>query len=354
MSKRLLGALFVQIHLAAILSFYATKVIETTSSGHWEAIAIGCLLELLLAWLYLKGLSAFPGRHIGEIIRETVGAWAARALLLPFVAFLFFYVILQSRYQLVKINIVMLPSTPLWAVLMLYMALPIYAAVKGIQTIARLGAALFLSFMPFVVFSMFISYSNFEWRNIFPVWRSDPAFLAQPSFYTSLFAFSGFLFLGMVSSRKPVKLRKLWPAMALVTVFQFASVYVPLLIFGQETAARFQYPVTMASDTVDLEWVIFDWLPTFSVVSSSALGIVESSVRIWMILTLLRKLYLPMGDKWLAGLVGIAMFFLSLRIHGMQMLDRFFALSATLCLYSMIVLPLVLALLGRYKRRSSG
>ncbi|MBB6669518.1 GerAB/ArcD/ProY family transporter [Cohnella nanjingensis] len=353
MNKRMVLALFIQLHLAAILSLYATKILESTNSGHWEAILIACLLEVLLAWLYLSGLSAFPGKHIGEIIREAAGAWAARAILLPFVAYIFFYLVLQNRYQIVKINIVVLPSTPLWAVLLLNMVLPFYAACKGIHAIARMGLALFITFMPFVLFSLFISYQNFEWRNIFPIWQPKLTFVAEQPFYTSLFAFSGFLFLGMLSLNKPVKLRKLGPSMLLVAAFGFASVYVPLLIFGQETAIRFQYPVTMASDTIDLEWVVFDWLPTFSVVSSSALGMIESSVLLWMAMTLVRKLYLPLPDKWLAAILSIAMYICSMQIHNVQTLNRFFSMNAALCLYSMIILPLTLGLSGWRKRRTT-
>jgi len=356
MTKPMVVMLFLQLHLTAMLSIFTVKILEITPMGHWEAILAGCLLETLLIWMYLKGLQRFPGKTIIELLSEGTGKWGARLLLLPFVVFLFFHLALMNRYQVFKINVILLQDSPLWAITLLYMALPLYAASKGIHVIVRMSVTMFIIYIPFVFFSLFISIRNFVLHNAFPIWDPGMSFLAKTDFYPSLIAFSSFLFLGMLPIKKPFKINGFLPSMLILAGFYLAAVYVPLLIFGQEVVVNFQYPNVMASDTVDLEWVVFDWLPTFSVVSSTGLGILQASVILWMVTTLIRKLFLPavlrINEGWIAVLLSIAIFIVSMLVVNNKQLDAFMTLTSIPGLYSMLVIPLVCVLSGLRRKEA--
>lgn len=353
MSKATVFILFLQMHLAAMSSVFVAKLLESTSKGHWEAILFGCLLEFLLVWLYVKGLSACPGKNISEIIREAAGVWTARLVLAPFIIYLFVYVVSTLRYQVIQINVVLLSDTPLWATSLLYLLLSLYAAVQGLQVIARMSVALFIVFMPFVMLSLFVGYQNFDFQNIFPVWDTSLRFLARPPYYVSLLAFSGFLVLGMLPSKEPAKMRLLWPALLMIVVFGLSFVYAPLLIFGQEPALLLQFPAVMASDTVDLEWVVFDWLPAFFVVSSSALGILEAAVFLWMATVMIKKLFVPLNEKWIASIVCAAIYWFIFQIPNMHALNRYYSFLAPFFFYSVMAVPLATFFASLRTRRSS-
>ncbi|MFE4710154.1 GerAB/ArcD/ProY family transporter [Paenibacillus sp. NPDC056722] len=353
MTKPMVVMLFIQLHLTAMLSIFTVRILEVTSLAHWEAILLDCVLEMLLVWIYLKGLSRFPGKNMIEIISETTGTWLARLILLPFAVFLFFHLTLLNRYQIFKINVVLLQDTPLWAITLIYMALPLYAACKGFSVILRISAALFIFYIPFVLFSLFISAHNFDFHNIFPIWDPKMTFLAQPTYYSSLISFSGFLFLGMLSLDKPFKPSRLMLVMIILAFFYLSTVYVPLLIFSEEVAITFQYPNVLASDTIDLEWVVFDWLPTFSVVSSTGLGILEAATTLWTATTLIKKLFLPINEVWIASGLTLAMFLLSMLVRNSSDLNHFLLMNSIPGIYSMLVLPLAVALSGLWKRRAS-
>jgi len=350
MTKPMVVMLFLQLHLTAMLAIYTVRILEITPGGHWEAILAGCLLEALLIWVYLKGLSRFPQKTIVDLLSEGAGKWGARLILLPFAVFLFFHLALMNRYQVFKINVILLQDTPLWAITLIYMVLPLYAASKGILVIVRMSVAMFIIYIPFVFFSLFISIRNFVIHNAFPLWDPGMSFLAKTEFYPSLIAFSSFLFLGMLPINKPFKSSSFLLSMLLLAVFYLSAVYVPLLIFGQETAVNFQYPNVMASDTIDLEWVVFDWLPTFSVVSSTGLGILQASIVLWMATTLIRKLFLPaalrLKEGWIAMFLSIAVFIVSMLITNNQQLDYSMTLCSIPGLYSMLVIPLACMLSG--------
>lgn len=353
MTKPMVVMLFIQLHLTAMLSIFTTRILESTSIGHWEAIVLGCVLETLLTWLYLKGLSRFPGKTVIEILSESAGMWTARILLLPFVVFLFFHLTLLNRFQVFKINVVLLQETPLWAITLLYVVLPVYAACKGLHVIVRMSTALFILYIPFVLFALFISAHNFDFHNLFPLWDPKLSFLSKSAYYPSLLAFSGFLILGMLALDKPFRLSRLMPVMLILAFFYLSVVYVPLLIFSQEVAVNFQYPNVLASDTIDLEWVVFDWLPTFSVVSSTGLGILEASTTLWMAVTLIQKLYAPLSTKWLAAILTLIMFILSEGIGSVADLSHDLTLISIPGLYSMLVIPVAVACSGWLKRRAA-
>ncbi|MCR8635885.1 spore germination protein [Paenibacillus radicis (ex Xue et al. 2023)] len=351
MSKWMIYILLLQVHLAAALSFYAVKIFDSTTKAHWEPVLASCLLEVVLVWIYLKGLSLSKGKNLVEIIRGAVGKWGAILILLPFVLFIFFHLILLARNQITDINITLLPQTPLWATTLVYVILLFYAASKGIAVIARMSVALFFLFMPFVLFSLLISYKNFDLLNAFPLWDPTMSFVTKPSYYVSMYAHTGFLFLGMLSLKKSVTMRKMWSVFALIAFFYIASVYVPLFIFGQETLILLEHPTLIATDTIDLEWVVFDWLPTFFIVSSSALSILEGAVSTWMFILLIRKLILPVQELWLLLIFGFAVYVLSLMIPNVHRLNHFDSVNTLFALYSIIIIPVVTVLSSLKQRR---
>ena len=351
MNRYLIFSLFLMIHVSSFFSVFPEKMIAATAAGQWEAILFGCLLELFALWLYLKALAAFPGKNLVEICSETAGKWGTRIIVLPFVLFLFFYLILLVYYEATEIKAVVLPKTPLSATLFVFILLTAYAAWKGIHAIVRAGAALFFLFMPFVLFSLFISLENYDIRHAFPIWDPTASFLAKPDFYVGLLANSGFLILGMLPLDKPLQLRSILPVMLPVAAFGMLTVYAPLFIFGHETAKNLQYPALMASDTVDLEWVVFDWLPTFYVVSASSISVLQASVLLWMLSKLLRLLFLSVDEKWIVVGLSVVVTFLSLRISNVHRLNEYFALNSWFCLYSLVCIPIILAVLAKIGRR---
>lgn len=353
MNKLFVIVMFVQLHLASIFSIFTEKMIQTTLKGHWEAIAAGWILETALLWLYLRALSAFPGKNIIDIVSEAAGKWLTRLILLPFIAFLLFHAALLLRYQVMEINVVILPNSPIAATAFLFLIIPLYAVWKGIHAIMRTSVALFIIFTPFIFFSLFISYKNFSIHNIFPLWDPTLSFFKARSFYTSLISYSGFLFLGMFALDKPLRMKSMLPAMLLLAFLYMAVVYVPLLIFGQESAVLMKYPAILASDTIDLEWVVFDWLPTFFIVMTSAYNILYTSVTMWIITVLLRRLFVPLSEKWIALALFAIVYVFDMRTMEMSTFNKLYSWNSLPCLYSAVMIPLVAALSSLWKRRAA-
>ena len=298
----------------------------------------------------MKAFTLFPGKNIIEICQATLGNWGARLILLPLLAFMFLHLVILSNYQTKEINAVLLSETPISATTLTFLGVSLYAAWNGISSIVRTGTALFIIFMPFVIFSLFICSVNFDYHNLFPLLDSHASFLFKSDFYVSFLAYSGFLFLGFLPMSKPIPFKKMLPAMVCVAIFAIMVVYVPLMVFGQEAVDNFQYPSLMASDTIDLEWVVFDWLPTFYVVATTAISTLQAAALLYVTITMIQKLYIPINKKWIAGGLFVVVYILSMRVANMKIQNGYFLINIPFCLYSIIIIPVIMIVLGSLGR----
>ncbi|MCR8656586.1 spore germination protein [Paenibacillus endoradicis] len=352
MNKAHILMLFILLHLASIFAILPERILSSTSEGHWVAITILFVTELMVLWLYMKSLQPFPGKSAIDICLASLGNWGTRLVVLPIIVFMFIEVLLLMYFQEVEIKAVLLQKTPAPATLLLFISLCFYAAWKGLTVIIRASIALSILLMPFIVFSILISIQNFRISYIFPIWDSHWSFFAQPDFYLCTVIFSGFLFLGMLPSKQRISFGQISLAMGIIFVLAMGSVYVPLMVFGHETAVNLQYPMLMSSDTVDLEWVIFDWLPSFYVVASSALGLLKVSVLLWILVTLAHRLFLPgIGAVWILAVICAALYLISMIIPNVDALNHYFHLNTIVCVYSVIGFPIIVFLASLRQRK---
>ncbi|ASS65891.1 MULTISPECIES: GerAB/ArcD/ProY family transporter [unclassified Paenibacillus] len=346
--------LFFLLHMASIFAIFPERMMAAAPKAQWMPVAILFLAELLAVWLYLRAMSKFPGKSIPELCRDAVGKWGAGLMLFPLLVFLFLEIILLTYYLSIEIRTVLLPKTPISATSAVFVAICMYGAWKGLSVMIRASMGWLVLFVPFILFSMLISIGNFNFDYIFPIWDAKFSFIGNPDFYVGTIMFAGFLFLGMTPSHLRIGFGTASALIGFIFLFALTSVYIPLLIFGRETAVHFQYPMLMASDTVDLEWVVFDWLPSFYVVSSSGLGLIKVSVLLWMLLTILKQLYLPrIKSHWLLILFGIVLYLACQWIPNAKTLDKYLYINSYLCLYSTVGFPILVYLSTLRRRREA-
>ncbi|MFC9708611.1 GerAB/ArcD/ProY family transporter [Paenibacillus sp. NPDC056933] len=352
MNRTQILTLFILLHLASIFAIFPERIISATSKGHWMAILVLFLVELMVLWFYLKALSQFPGKTVVDICNDSLGKWGTRLIVLPLLVFLYIELFLLMYFQAGEIKAVLLQRTPPAATGALFIVLCFYAVWKGLGVMIRASIGLCILLMPFIFFSMLISIQNFRVSYIFPIWDSEMSFFSHKDFYVCTVISAGFLFLGMIPSKQRIRFGKAAAAVGIIFVFALGSVYVPLLVFGQETVVHLQYPMLMASDTIDLEWVVFDWLPSFYVVASSALGILKVSVLLWILVSLLQQLFMPKINRiWILSSACVSLYLISLWIPDINALNSYLYLNSYFCVYSVIGFPIVVFLAAQLRRK---
>lgn len=344
---------FFAVHLSLIFYLYPENMIKIAHFGQWAYILAGFALELLLLRLYLAGLAAFPGEDLTEIVRRC-GIWSARILLLPLVVYFFMSYVLLNRSHAEMVTVVFLPKTPIWAILLVMLGIPLQAALHGLKAILRGTVILMAVVMPLVIFSLAACFQKMNLNFIYPM-DIDPFFWRKESFLTGLLAHSAFLFLGMTAANSDFSLarvrRMLYIAMGALLPFLFLAIYIPLMIFAPGTIARFPYPLPSAIDTVNLEWLIVDRITMFYVVSTLSFIFIYTSILVWMITSMLGKLYLPFSKKVLSGAVVFTAYLVCLWIPDWETIERFIYLDTPLRFYSIGFIPLLIYAIGLSKKR---
>ncbi|ASS76529.1 hypothetical protein CIG75_17230 [Tumebacillus algifaecis] len=348
--------LFFVIHLGSVFLLFP-EMILLLGRTPWLPILFGMIIQLLLLWLYLSGLRAFPGQNLIDIFLSK-GKWFARLLLLPYIVYLFNGNFIFIRSYAEMMTITMFKQTPIWALAVLLLIIPLYMASKGLSTILRTTMLLSMLFLPMLLATIIASAQNIDIRNAFPIGEFSLQFLGSINFISLFFVFSPFLILGMLNHNEKVLTENKRPAMyylisGAVALFCLIAVYIPILSFGLEMNQRLQYSMLIAIDAVDLEWFVFDRITVFYVSSLLAFVFIYLAIQCWIFTQLVSKLFLPRLKPslitWSFGLVTLVG---TVLIPTWEWVFKAVRLDTPFRFYSMVLIPLLIKGMSLRKGRS--
>ncbi|RED57241.1 GerAB/ArcD/ProY family transporter [Cohnella lupini] len=337
--------MYILSHLGFMFFVYPDNVISSTEEGHWVPILVGCIVHLLVIWTYMKGLSYFPGKNIIEIYSKA-GRIASLLFLGPAALYIVGMIIVMIRAFSEIMTIVFLSNTPLWAIMAVKIGIMIYIASKGGEAIFRIGILIALLFLPVVMIMFFSSFQNVDWRYLFPLLTKDFSFLTRRSFYESFFAFGGgFLFLGFAQPHFSYSSKRVLISVLCVIPFFFLAAYVPLLTFGHATANTLHYPYIVTMDSVHVNWLMFDRLTMFFLLSLDAFLMLFLGLMLWMAICISKR-YLPLFKSYHLGAISIIIFCVCLMIPEWEVVEKLFWWIAVLRIYVFLTVPISILLLG--------
>jgi hypothetical protein len=188
-----------------------------------------------------------------------------------------------------------------------------------------------------------------------PLGNVQPHFFANPMFYSGFFAFSGFLFLGMIRPYMKLggsssKVFLLLYAVVIIPLF-LASVYLPLLVFGQEAVSKYLFPVIEAMDTINLSWLMFERVTIFYVTATFSFVLMFIAILIWMTALLIHKLYIPYSRKGLAIAVTLISYMVGCIIPNWNEIEELIWMDTGLRFYCMVAIPIVMWILNLIPKR---
>ncbi|AOH53561.1 hypothetical protein ABE28_004290 [Peribacillus muralis] len=344
MTQRIqIAAVFIIIHLSFGYVVYPNLIYMLTETAHWEVIICQCLLQLILIWVYMKGLNYFPAQNVIDIYLK-MGRWAAIIFLTPFAINLIVLASLNNRIHTEVIISIFLPRTPYWAILVLLFFISVYTALKGLGTILRSAIFIFLFVIPLVVLNIFSSSVNFNIHNVTPGLNLPPKFLLEMKFFY-LLGFSSFLFLGFIASKTKLLFRQLFAAWVIVTLLSLSIVYIPLFIFGQDTVVTLKNPFLESMDSIDISWFSFNRQAIFFGVLLVGLVILTNSVLFWMIGTIMQKVYKWNASYWISAFSFIALI-IALVVPNKNLLEKYFLWSSGAQAFFMIIIPITIFIYG--------
>ncbi|QFT90622.1 Spore germination protein YndE [Bacillus sp. THAF10] len=145
----------------------------------WIAGLLGLAIGLPFIWLYSKLANRFPGLNLAQIFEALLGKWIGKS-----VSFVFFscFAFLLASFVLRDIGdfmtTVMLVETPIDAILLIFLAVVLYAVRLGLEVFARV-TEVFIPFVVILFLVLFLSISpKIDIQNIQPIFENG----AKPIF----------------------------------------------------------------------------------------------------------------------------------------------------------------------------
>ncbi|QGH34209.1 GerAB/ArcD/ProY family transporter [Gracilibacillus salitolerans] len=339
-------------HVGLIFFMYPTDIIESASRTHWVPIFIGMVFHLVFIWIYMKGLSYFPGKNIIDIYMEK-GKGLSLIFLIPIIGYFFLANITTVRAYSEIINIVFLSETPLWATMIPFLFIATYIAAKGINVIFHTAFIVACVFLPLFLFIFILSFQNVDWRYFFPLFDIDYSFISNRSYYKSFFSFAGvFLFLGFIQPYHTYDRKKVFLSAILLLPFFLFSVYVPILTFGQATSATFQFPFVTALDSVYISWLVFDRITMFFLISLLIFIMIFLSLLLWMVCSILVHFVPIVKHSYVLYFLSILIFIICVMLPDWKVVENLFWWNTYFRFYVILVIPFSVLIFGvRSKRK---
>ncbi|WP_408007785.1 GerAB/ArcD/ProY family transporter [Pseudalkalibacillus sp. A8] len=341
--------MYILIHLGLIFFLYPNDIISSSDKGQWMPIMIGLIVHFVFVWIYMKGLSFFPNKNIIHIYSE-MGKGFATVFLFPVFIYLLLVNIIGVRAYSEIITIIFLSNTPSWAIIVLFLFISAYLAVKGVEVIFRTGIILALLFFPIILFVLIASFQNVDWRYVFPLIDDDFHFITSPSYLESFSTFiGGFLFLGFVAPYLTYNRKKVLTAAAILIPFFVLAVYIPVLTFGRNTASTFMFPYILTIDSTYINWLMFDRVTMFFILCLVTFLMLLVSLLLWMANQILNH-WIPHKPVYsVIGLV-IIIFITSLMIIDWKAVEQLLWLNSFLRFYVILTVPLSIYFIGRRRK----
>ncbi|KRE55955.1 GerAB/ArcD/ProY family transporter [Paenibacillus sp. Soil750] len=345
--------MFILTHLGVIFFLYPEDIIASTPSGHWVLILFEMIVHFAAISMYMKGLSSFPGWDIIRIYMNA-GKTVAIFFLLPVTLYLLVVIIIAVRAYSEVITIIFLSNTPLWSIIILLLFVSTYLALKGVNAIFRTGVLVGTLSLPLILIISLTSFQNVDWNYVFPLFdQGSFSFLTTSSYLKSFFAYAGgFLYLGFVPPFFTYQRKKVLLAIVALTPFFILSVYVPLLTFGEATAATLHFPLVVVFETISIPWLMFDRVTMFFMFTLIAFSMIFISLVLWETNQVISQCIPFVKPKYLLIFLSVFIFIICLTIHDWETVEKLLLWNSPLRLFVLVTVPLSIFYLGlRAKRR---
>jgi spore germination protein KB len=248
----------------------------------WVAAILAIPIALLLVPLYTEIHKRYPRHSFIQCLQIVFGKWIGGSIALMFTFYFLTLAAGLSRQVSDLIATLLLPDTPLVAIIIVFSTVVTIAVRSGIENLARTARVFVPWIMCFFVLLVLMLVPLIDWHNIMPVWENGFAPIARGTFTVLGVPYADLIIFLMITPHVHAvkEVRKFYFIGILIGGFVIVLiVLLSLLILGVGLTANSIYPVYTLAQKVNignfiqrLEVIIgVIWLITFFVKSSICL-----------------------------------------------------------------------------------
>ncbi|MNZ78697.1 Spore germination protein YndE [compost metagenome] len=153
-----------------------TPSVASARQDIWMSIILAGCFMMLITFITIQTSLLHPNQNLIQLSRTILGKWLGSAVTLVY--FIQWYTILPIVLRQFNdvIHIMILPLTPKWAIMLIMLALIIYATYSGgIESIARCSEILGPIVIIMVLLTLLASVNNLDWHFLLPVYADSGA-----------------------------------------------------------------------------------------------------------------------------------------------------------------------------------
>lgn len=157
--------------LGMALIMTLTPSLQAAKQDAWMSILVAGCIVLLVSFLVTKLALLYPGQTLIEFSQSILGKWLGNIVVVIYLIqwYTIIPIVLRQFSDLVEIMI--LPSTPKQAVILIMIILIVYATyLGGIEGIGRCSEILGPIILLMVIFVLALSVGNIDWKHLLPVY----------------------------------------------------------------------------------------------------------------------------------------------------------------------------------------
>ncbi|MFD2442839.1 endospore germination permease [Bacillus sp. CGMCC 1.16607] len=248
-SARQFGILVILYSIGTTILVIPAILAQEVKQDAWIAVAIGVVISILLAVLYISISRKFPNMTLVEIIETVLGKWIGKIVSLTFVFFSLYSTSALLFYVGNFLTTQIMPDTPIEATIILFSCILIMGIRLGIETLARTGEILFpFFFILFIILvvSVFLPPFQYKFENIQPFFEAGiKPMIRAVLLFTSIFSFPLVVLLMIfpVSVNQPkVAEKDFFIGILIGGICLILIVTLVILCLGPENSARQMYP----------------------------------------------------------------------------------------------------------------
>ncbi|AOY75178.1 GerAB/ArcD/ProY family transporter [Clostridium formicaceticum] len=229
-------------------------LVEMVGTDGWLILLIGGIITMGIAFLHGYIVKSFPGKSYFEIIALTLTTPVAYVLTTFFIVYLIGSIGFLLRIFVEVVKMMLLPRTPLEAIILAILIPIAYLVRKGIEPMARLTNILFPTSVVFVIILFSLTLGEADPSNLRPVFQHTPRELLG-ALDIVLFSFLGYEMLLIFGEflKEPQRATRIGPiAVFAVLIFYLLLNLATLSNFGENQIQRLIWPTLSVFKTIQL------------------------------------------------------------------------------------------------------
>lgn len=142
----------------------------------WMSLVVSLFYLVILNAPILYMAVKFRGLTINQIFEVISGSFMGKAICIIFVMLFIMCYLVCLLVALVFVNVILMPATPMWALILLAIAPITYTAIKGAGVIGRVATIIVPLIMATIIIFGFAGFNLMDFDNIKPI-LADSSFL---------------------------------------------------------------------------------------------------------------------------------------------------------------------------------